>query len=285
MLPKKTGGSMLKNFPILTILFLLILSNVCYAGSKEVKIQLIRNATMKITYGGQTILTDPMLSPKDAIRSFAGIAKNPTVELPIAAKDIPGDVNCVIVTHTHPDHFDTAAASLIRKDMPLFCQPGDDSNLKMAGFTNVSPVEKQCVWNGITIIRTGGKHGSGKILERMGNVSGIVLQAEGEPTVYWVGDSILCDEVKKTVEKFNPDIIITHSGGAKIPGFDPIIMDAQQTVDIANLAPKSKIVAIHMESLDHCGVTRKIMRDAADKAGITQERLIIPKDGETISLK
>ena len=30
---------------------------------EEVKIQLIRNATMKITYAGKTTLADPMLSP------------------------------------------------------------------------------------------------------------------------------------------------------------------------------------------------------------------------------
>jgi len=46
------------------------------------KIQLIRNATMKLTYAGKTILTDPMLSAKNAYDPFAGVARNPTVELP-----------------------------------------------------------------------------------------------------------------------------------------------------------------------------------------------------------
>ena len=46
------------------------------------KLQLIRNATMRLNYAGQTILTDPMLSPKDTIDSWAGVARNPTVELP-----------------------------------------------------------------------------------------------------------------------------------------------------------------------------------------------------------
>ena len=44
------------------------------------KIQLIRNATMKITYAGRTILSDPMLAPKGDFKSFAGIARNPTIE-------------------------------------------------------------------------------------------------------------------------------------------------------------------------------------------------------------
>ena len=36
------------------------------------EIQLIRNATMKITYAGKIFLTDPMLSPKDEFNYFAG---------------------------------------------------------------------------------------------------------------------------------------------------------------------------------------------------------------------
>jgi L-ascorbate metabolism protein UlaG (beta-lactamase superfamily) len=32
------------------------------------------------------------------------------------------DVNAVIVTHTHPDHWDDAAISLVPKHLPLFAQ-------------------------------------------------------------------------------------------------------------------------------------------------------------------
>ena len=98
------------------------------------EIQLIRNATMKITYAGRTILTDPMLSPKDAIRSFAGIAKNPTVELPFQTEDIVTDVESVVVTHVHPDHFDKAASEALPKTIPVFCQPGDEAKLAEGGF-------------------------------------------------------------------------------------------------------------------------------------------------------
>jgi len=46
----------------------------------------------------------------------------------------------------------------------------------------------------------------------MGNVSGFVLQADGEPTVYWVGDSIWCEHVEKAIKTFQPEIVIIHSG-------------------------------------------------------------------------
>ena len=247
------------------------------------KIQLIRNATMKLTYAGRTILTDPMLSPKDAIEPFAGIARNPTIELPLPIEEIIKGVEGVIVSHIHQDHYDKTAGTALPKEIPVFCQPGDKEKMAEEGFENIMPVEASHTWEGIILTRTGGKHGSGKILEFMGNVSGFVLQAHGEPTVYWVGDSIWCDDVENAIKTFAPDIIITHSGGATIPGHDPIIMDDGQTLMTINAAQKAVVVAIHMEALDHCGVTRGALREMADKADISTSQLMIPKDGEIIA--
>lgn len=283
---KKTGFFYL--FLSLSLLICLFLSTPeCFAQNLDkennCKIQLIRNATMKITYAGFTFLTDPMFSPKGAIKPFAGIEPNPTKELPLKIEDIIKGVDCVLVTHLHPDHLDTVACEALPKKIPLFCQPGDEDAIKNSGFINIAAVETSREWNGITIIRTGGKHGSGKILEHMGKVSGYIFTAKNQPTLYWAGDSVLCDEVKYAVNKYKPEIIITHSGGAKIPGFDPIIMDSEQTIKLANIASKASIVAIHMESLDHCAVMREALRGDAEKAGIPSSKLIIPKDGETLS--
>jgi L-ascorbate metabolism protein UlaG (beta-lactamase superfamily) len=246
------------------------------------KIQLIRNATMKITYTGRTILTDPMLSATGAFRSFAGISANPTVDLPMTAEQILQGVEVAIISHLHPDHFDEAAASCFPKDMPVFCQPGDTIPLQEKGFTNVTAIATSCSWEGISITRTGGQHGSGKILERLGNVSGFVLKSSGEPTVYWVGDSIWCRQVAEAIEMHRPEIIISHSGGATLPGFAPIIMDSEQTLTTLGAAPNSVVVAVHMESLDHCTVSRTMLRKVADGAGIAPLRLRIPEDGETL---
>lgn len=248
------------------------------------KIQLIRNATMKINYAGKTILTDPMLSEKYSIRSFAGISKNPTVDLPFDAQKVIENVDCVLISHTHPDHFDQKAVELLNKDIDIFCQPANESELINYGFSYVTSIENTFVWNKITFIKTNGKHGSGAILEKMGIVSGFVLQSENEPTVYWVGDSVLCDDVENTIKKYKPDIIITHSGGAVIPGFNPILMDDKETLALYNFNHDAKIIAIHTESLDHCTITRDKILQSAINMNIDLSKLIIPKDGEIISL-
>jgi L-ascorbate metabolism protein UlaG (beta-lactamase superfamily) len=239
---------------------------------------------MKIDYAGQTILTDPMLSPKDAIDPFAGVARNPTVELPIPVDQILEGVDGVLVSHCHPDHYDSAASAALPKTIPVLCQTDDKLRITQDGFQTVIPIEASHVWNGITITRTGGQHGNGKILERMGNVSGFVLQAAGEPAVYWVGDSIWCTAVEEAITTFHPEVIITHSGGATIPGYDPIIMDLDQTIATAKASPKAIIVAIHMEALDHCPISRANLRRKADKELNRPSRLMIPKDSEVIAL-
>ena len=248
------------------------------------KVQLIRNATMKITYADKTVLTDPVLSAKHSLPSFAGLENNPTVNLPFPVQDILNGLDGVIVSHDHPDHMDSTAISLLPGDTPVFCQPSDEKRIASEGFQNVLPVESARNWESITLTRTEGKHGQGKTGKMMGPVSGFLFQADTEPTLYWVGDSIWCEEVQNVIASYNPDIIITHSGGAAFShDAAPIIMDGKQTVNAAIAAPEAFIVAVHMEALDHCRVTRTMLRDMADNSGISPSRLLIPEDGETIS--
>jgi len=252
---------------------------------ESVKIQLIRNATMKIEYAGKTILTDPMLSDKDAFMSFVNPAenKNPTVNLPFSINDILKGVDAILISHTHLDHLDAKAVEVIDKNIPLYYQSFDSETIAKYGFKNTTVVEKSSDFAGIEIIRTGGKHGRGEAVKQLGEVSGFVLKAENHPTIYWIGDCVLDDEIKANITKYNPDIIITHSGGAKFMGPNLILMDSNETVQISELAPNAKIVAIHMESLDHCFSTRKDLKNLAEQKGI-EDRIIIPADGETVIL-
>ncbi|PWN58338.1 MBL fold metallo-hydrolase [Chryseobacterium viscerum] len=272
------------------VAFALTLSSVFLFGQiksdTKPTVQLVRNATLVIDYAGKKILVDPMLSPKGAIDSWAGIQKNPTVELTIPIEEIVKDIDLVIVTHTHEDHFDKPASSTLNKSVELIMQPADKEFFKKEGFINATVVEGQKVWNGITINRVEGKHGSGKVLEMMGKTSGFVLQAKNQPTVYIVGDTIWNEEIKKDIEKFKPDYIIVNSGGALIKGFSdtPIIMNEMQTMALVAGSGKAKVIAVHMDALDHCFTTRAILKKKASELKIGKDKLIVPEDGEKLIL-
>ncbi len=243
------------------------------------KIQLIRNATLRLSMAQQVILIDPFLGPKHSIPSFADISPNPLVDLPCTPEEIMSGVGLVLISHLHPDHFDPTAQEQLSKDGPIVCQPCDAAALTGMGFTNVIPVETTHSWEGITLMRTPGQHGTGEWVERMGPVSGFVFQAAGEPTLYWAGDTIWYEVVAQVIRDHQPQLIITHSGGARLANSDPIIMDAEQTIAICQAAGQAKVIAVHLEALDHCTTSRADLRSLAEQHGISQDQLWIPADG------
>lgn len=247
------------------------------------KFQLIRNATLKLDYAGHTVLIDPYLAPKHSLPSFTGRSPNPMVELPVGIEDILEGVELVIVSHLHDDHFDSVAMQRVPKHLPLFCQPGDEATIREAGFTNVTPLAGSATWEGLTLTRREGSHGLGPVVELMGSVMGFSLEATGEPSIYWAGDTVLYPPVAAVIRDTKLDVIITHSCGARWDG-DLIVMDALETVAVCEAAPDAIIIATHMEALDHATITRQDLRRAAEEKGIAPSRLLIPADGETVVL-
>lgn len=251
------------------------------------KIQLIRNATLKITFGDATFLIDPMLGAKGSFESYGNIAKNPISKLPISTDEILADVDAVLVSHLHKDHFDDAAKHLIQKDLQIFCQPTNKETIEESGFRNITEIFESQTFNSTTIHRVGGKHGRGPIEKLMGKVSGFVLENKNEPTIYILGDTIFNDEVKATIKKFKPEIIITNSGGAFIPGYekDLILLDEHETLEIANYAKDATLIAVHLEALDHCTVSRASLYRTVLQSNISKENLKIPLNGEILEFK
>jgi len=252
--------------------------------STSTTIQLVRNATLLINYAGKKILVDPMFSSKGAFESFAGIANNPIVDLPMSIEEIVKDVDLTLVTHTHLDHLDPKALDFLDTKGKIYIQPEDLSFFESIGFDDVEIIPCTENWDGITICRTVGQHGSGEVLKKMGRTSGFVLQHTDSPTIYLVGDSIFTLEVMMTIERFNPDIIVVNSGGAKIPGYEqnPILMDENETMKLIGISGNATIVAVHMDAIDHCFTTREILRKKADESGISKQKLLIPFDSEMI---
>ncbi len=248
-------------------------------------LQLIRNATLRLTYADETILIDPDLAAAYTRPSFTGRSANPMVDLPLPVGTITQSLSMILVSHLHRDHFD--AVELLPASLPLLCQPGDEERITARGFEQVIPVAKTLQWNQVQITRVGGQHGTGAVGQIMGAVSGFVLMAAGEPTLYWAGDTINGPDVAECIARFQPDIIVTHSCGATWPDDtgtrDLIVMDAAQTVAVCRAAPASTIIATHMESLDHATVSRAALRAAANAAGVDPGQLLIPADGETIT--
>lgn len=247
------------------------------------KLQLLRHATMLIEIAGKQVLVDPMLSEPGQMPAIPGVANsfdNPLVALPINPAGLK-NADAIIVTHTHSDHFDEAAMLVLPHDRPVFCQPADTANIAAAGFTNAIGIDATYQWEGITITRTDGQHGTGKIGQRMGPVSGFVLETSQAPSLYIAGDTIWCTEVQEILDKHQPQVIVCFAGGAQFASGDPITMTKEDILAVCLNAPGAKIIAVHLEAWNHCSLTRQALKDYAAENMIA-DQLYIPDDGECI---
>ncbi|WP_339168855.1 MBL fold metallo-hydrolase [Paenibacillus sp. FSL R5-0341] len=246
------------------------------------KIQLIRHATLWLEYGGLNILVDPMLMDADVMPAFPNTPnelRNPSIGLPETETDYLHP-DLLIVTHTHLDHWDEAAAKQLGKDIPLICQPGDENVFLAAGFTDVTPVNEKHEHHSVRFARTSGQHGTGEIGERMGNVSGFVLEADAEPVTYIAGDTVWCEEPAEAIRQYSPEVIVVNAGGARFVEGDPITMDGPDVVAVKRHAPSAHVIAVHMDVINHCVVSRT---DLATYLASEQldGQVLIPRDGES----
>ena len=248
----------------------------------------LRNATIIIGYAGKKFLVDPMLAEKGAFPGFEGTINshlaNPLVDLPVPMDEIL-DVDAVIVTHIHPDHWDEAAINLVPKDMLIFAQNEKDAaEIQAQGFRNVRALGESTVFDDITFIKTPGRHGGEKTVEEwadlLGHVSGVVFEHPNEKTLYIAGDTVWYEGVEENLKKYEPDVVVLNSGDAQVLGYEPIIMDKKDVYEVCKAAPKATVIASHMEAVNHAMLSRKELREFLSEKNVAQ-RVLVPEDGES----
>jgi L-ascorbate metabolism protein UlaG (beta-lactamase superfamily) len=237
-----------------------------------VQLTLVRNATVVLSLGDRRILVDPMLDDMGARPPIEGTlpqVPNPTVPLPIPAGEVVRGLDAVIVTHRHRDHLDASAEELLPRDVPVFCQPEDEGALRELGL-DARAIDESVEWDELHITRTPGHHGFGRMAELLAPVSGFVLD-----DLYLAGDTVWYEGVEETIARHGPRVAVVNAGGAEFTEGGLIVMGVDDVREVAARVPK--VVAVHMEALNHCHLTRAELRDALPD-------VLVPEDGETLEL-
>ena len=255
----------------------------------NLQIHQIRNATIIITYKDKRFLIDPWLMPKDYMAGFeAGVnshIRQPRVELPISIEKIV-DVDAVILTHYHPDHWDEFAEKAINKNIPFFVQSEIDKELiENSSFKDVRVISANGTdFEGIKLYKTNCQHGKREIIkplcESFGmpyDSMGVIFKSENNKTLYVAGDTIWCSEVKEAIDKFQPEIIVINACGAAVVNGERIIMNIDDVKEIASYSKNSKIVASHMGTVSHLTVTRD------DIKNLKLENVLVPDDNQILN--
>ncbi len=236
------------------------------------RLTLVRSATVILELGARRILVDPMLDDagtRPPVEQTANPMRNPTVPLPFPAEEVVRDLDAILVTHRHRDHFDARAEELLPRDVPLFCQPEDEDALRGLGF-DARAVGDSVDWDGLTIARTTARHGSEEMAALLGPVSGFVLD-----DLYLAGDTVWYEGVEDTIERHRPRVAVVNAAGAEFLEGGLIVMGIDDVREVAARVPV--VVAVHLEALNHCFLRRAELREAVPG-------VLVPEDGETLEL-
>lgn len=264
--------------------------------SADINYQHIRNATAKIDIAGTTFLVDPYLAPKGSYAGFEGTVnsekRNPLIELSMPVNKVLQGVDAVIVTHTHDDHWDKVAQQLLPKNLPIFVQnAGDAKIIRGQGFKDVRVVGKNTTFNKVRLSKTGGQHGTDEmysvpqLAELAGEAMGVVMQAEGEKTLYLIGDTIWNYEVDHALDTYKPDLVVMNTGYAQLTGFkNSIIMGTADVAKAYKKAPNAQLITVHMDAVNHTTISSDQMRKFVKQEKMT-DRVNVPKEGQTLSFK
>ncbi|WP_411681830.1 MBL fold metallo-hydrolase [Clostridium thailandense] len=247
-------------------------------------IKQIRNATIVVQYAGKKFLIDPVLADKGTYPPFPNSVRqdqfNPLVSLPTSIEEII-NVDAVIATHLHSDHFDDAAKDILPKDIKMFVQDEADSKcLKDAGFQNVEILRGDITFGDIKLTKTKGQHGSGEILKFTGNVCGVVFEHPTEKTLYVAGDTIWYEGVQEAIDANKPEIIVVNAGNNKFLDSNPLVMGKDDIYEVHKASPKAKIIASHMEAVNHWTLSKEELKSFINEKEISSN-ILVPDDGES----
>lgn len=116
---------------------------------------------------------------------------------------------------------------------------------------------------------------------KAGKVCGVVFESKDEKKLYVAGDTVWCDEIAQEVAKFLPEIIVVNGGANQFFDSGPLIMNERDIFALHQAIPSAQIVSVHVEAVNHWGLSRKELKSFANISGF-DSHLSIPKDGESL---
>jgi L-ascorbate metabolism protein UlaG (beta-lactamase superfamily) len=258
-------------------------------------VQLVRSATVVVSHeipGGarRRLLIDPVLADPgtEAPIAYSNTLNNPRIALPIDKRQLLAGVDAVLITHAHPDHFDQEAERILPRDMLIFCQPYDERGLRDKGFENLRVVTTTVAWDGMTLSRFPASHYPGATGAPPFGVSSSYLLQTPDDAVFVTGDAILDDKLRTSLATARPPLIVANTGACQFSQANPVLapgvtmtLTAEELKQIATSMPSAKIVAVHMDAINHCPLTKAALRTYVDAERLG-DRILVPSEGDVV---
>lgn len=238
-----------------------------------------------------------MLGAKGSLPPFSWLRfkslKNPLVDLPPHVDQVLDKVTSCLITHSqklgikalqHTDHLDETGEAFLRANNTPIATLADDAPVLKRHGLNIQV--ELAYWQaqpflGGDLVAIPAQHGHSWVHHFMANGAGYVLRLPGEPCLYLSGDTVYTPDVEKALEELKPDIAVMAAGTATLDISDPILMSMDELIQFVRTAP-GKVIANHLEALNHCPTTRRRLKEALESQGLLS-KVFIPDDGEVLT--
>jgi L-ascorbate metabolism protein UlaG (beta-lactamase superfamily) len=256
------------------------------------------NATALLRLGPFTLLTDPnFLHRGQRAHLGYGLRSKRLTEPALQPTQLP-DLDAVLLSHMHGDHWDRIATRSMPKDVPVVTTREAARCLEKRGFTGTSalaPWQTHEITQGTSTLRitsVPGVHGPGimdKLLPQvMGSVLELVRGGVAGNQVTWrgyiSGDTLYRPFLGEVLQRCGPlDAMIPHLGGTRVAGV-LLTMDGRQGADLVELLRPPVTVPVHYD--DYTVFTSPLgdfVAEVAERRAPGEVRVV--GRGQTVSLR
>lgn len=252
----------------------------------------VGTATTVIQLGSFRLLTDPNFLHRGQ-RAYLGkgLWSRRLTEPACGIADLP-DLDLVVLSHLHGDHFDRVARRGLSREVPIVTTPHAERRLRRWGFTT----HGLDTWEGHELRRgteelhiesLPGIHARGLLAPLLPPVMGSLLtyRVDGQvhTRIYLSGDTLTGEHLYGIRERHpDIDVAVVHLGGTRIL-LHTVTMDDQQGVEFLRTIRPRSAIPVHY---DDYRVMRSPLSDflrTADNAGLTGMLRVVNR-GETAEL-
>ena len=260
----------------------------------EDSLMFIGTATVLIRYAGITVLTDPnFIHAGERVPLGYGLLSRRLTDPALDIDQLP-DLDAVVVSHYHGDHFDQVAREQLDREVPLIAPPSAATALRRHGFREA---EELRTWSTTTIGGGGsqlqvtalpGRHAPRLLSPLFPAVMGSLLEftpvGGARPLrVYVTGDTLLSDDLTTIRDRVGPiDLALVHLGGTRIAGLK-LTMDGADGVEALRRIRARTAVPIHYDDYPVFRSPLSDFQTAVAEAGLDGEVRYVAR-GETMPL-
>jgi len=210
--------------------------------AEPLRITWIGHATVLIEVAGRRFLTDPFL--RDRLGPLR--RRGESVDL-----DAIGQVDAVLLSHAHPDHFDRSSLRRLRGEPVMIVPTGLGRVVERLGFETreVGPAERTEV-GGVGVVAVEARHGR---WPRHPNATTLGYLVEGPPSVYFAGDTSAFAGLRTLAGRVDVALLPIGSWG---PHRAPWHLGPRGAARLAHLIGARVVVPIHWGTLYPAGLAR-----------------------------